>query len=346
LANTQPKQQRRIVFFIGAGASLGAGASAPIQGGGEVAIPTQATFWETFLRFCHSKANRRKIESFLFRYFLGYGKAPGRATAITRRKLLQPIDVEEVFTFLSERNNAPGVASQFQAYTKEVWDALLQEIGIVFGKFFPNAKTRTTYKTFLRNHVRTRDTVVSFNYDWIFERSLPSTRKWYYGGIDPDHRPQALRILKPHGSINWQEIEGNVEVHRSAVSENPLIIAPTHLKFIGTNSASDGGNEIVGYLNQSRKISEVWTLMEKEMREAKAWAFIGYSFPPSDLYFSSVMRSTLAVRSDQPLVIIVNPDSMAISQRLRSRFSIPPSRIKTYSDLQTFNQITRKQLLN
>jgi hypothetical protein len=117
------KQQRRIVFFLGAGASLGAGAVANIQGGGEISIPTQVEFWETFLRFCRSHTNRREIESFLFRYFLGYAKAPGRSSSRDRRKRLRPIDVEEVFTFLSERNNAPGVSPQFQAYTAKVWRA-------------------------------------------------------------------------------------------------------------------------------------------------------------------------------------------------------------------------------
>lgn len=67
-----------IVFFLGAGASLGAGAVASIRGGGKIAIPTQSTFWETFLRFCSSKKNKKTIESFLFRYFLGYKKVPSR----------------------------------------------------------------------------------------------------------------------------------------------------------------------------------------------------------------------------------------------------------------------------
>jgi hypothetical protein len=125
----------------------------------------------------------------------------------------------------------------------------------------------------------------------------------------------------------------------------PIIVAPTHLKFVGTSAIGDGLKPLPGYLNQSKQIAAVWTLMEKEMKEAKAWVFIGYSFPPSDLYFSSVLRSTLATRADQPLVAVVNPDSMAISQRLQARFSIPRARIKTYSDLQTFNQINRQQLL-
>jgi len=86
--------------------------------------------------------------------------------------------------------------------------------------------------------------------------------------------------------------------------------------------------------------------MENEMKEAKAWIFIGYSFPSSDLYFSSVLRSTLANRPSEPLIVIVNPDSMAISRRLQDRFKFSAEKIRAYSDLQTFNQIGRSQLLD
>jgi hypothetical protein len=113
-----------------------------------------ALFWETFLRFCRSTDNRNNIESFLFRYFLGYGKAPGRSNSAARRKMLNGIDVEEVFTFLSERNHAPRTSIQFQAYTKKVWEVLLVEIGQVFTRFRPNVDTRRVFRSFLRNHVR------------------------------------------------------------------------------------------------------------------------------------------------------------------------------------------------
>jgi hypothetical protein len=147
------KQQRRIVFFLGAGASLGAGADARVQGGGHIPIPTQATFWETFLRLSRDKRNKRDIECFLFRYFLGYAKAPGRANAADRRRQLKAIDVEEVFTFLSERNNAPGVSRQLRTHTNKVWNALLAEVGQVFRRFDANKRTRSTYRTFKRRHV-------------------------------------------------------------------------------------------------------------------------------------------------------------------------------------------------
>ncbi|AXK79622.1 hypothetical protein DW352_03260 [Pseudolabrys taiwanensis] len=340
--------ERRIVYFLGAGASLGAGAVAKIQGGGAVAIPTQVTFWEIFLRFVKKTKNRQDIENFLFRYFLNYQKTPNRTKALARRKQLSPIDVEEVFTFLSERNNAPGVSPQLRSRTTKIWDALIEEIGQVFGRFPANKRTRSVYQRFKRQHLRSRDTIVSFNYDVVFEGSLPNSTKWYYEGIENDHESQSLRILKPHGSINWEEIEKEIVCRRkpSQYPEHPTVIAPTHLKFVGVGEPGDDGVRTgIGYLNQAAQIPDVWAAMEREMREAKAWVFIGYSFPSSDLYFASILRSTLATRRVDPYIVIVNPDSMAIRHRIQGRFSVSDDRIRTFPDLQTFNQIQRSQML-
>jgi hypothetical protein len=345
------KQQRRIVFFLGAGASYGAGAFTTVQHGGKVRVPTQETFWETLLRLSKSRDNRSDIESFLFRYFLGYGKAPGRSTSATRRKMLRGIDVEEVFTFLSERNRAPRTSIQFQAYTKKVWEVLLFEIGQLFSRFRPNVETRRVYRTFWKNHVRHWDTIVSFNYDVVFEYSLPYRCVWHYAGVESSGKSRPLRILKPHGSINWEEIEGEIDIEddSSRFPEIPIIVAPTHLKFIGTGESVDQNvsptRPVVGYLNQSDHIADVWEAMENAMRDARGLVFIGYSFPSSDLYFSSVLRSALAVRKSHPFVAIVNPDAMAIRAKLHLRFAIPLDRIRSFSDLQTFNQTTRSHVV-
>jgi hypothetical protein len=288
------------------------------------------------------------IEGFLFRYFLDYKKVPGRTSATARRQLLVKVDVEEVFTFLSERNYAPSVSPQLKTYTGQIWGALLEEIGHVFGRFSANKQTKKIYHTFRRRHLRKRDTVVSFNYDVVFEQSLPTTVRWYYEGVHDDHAPQALRILKPRGSINWAEIEGAVTAKnvRREFPAQPVVVAPTHLKFVGTGSRQNGGAATFGYLNQSPQIANVWAAMEREMREAKAWVFIGYSFPSSDLYFSSVLRSTLAARDSNPDIILVNPDAMGIGQRIQNRFYIPPSKVRTFPDLLTFNQIDRAGMLS
>lgn len=338
--------ERRVVFFLGAGASLGAGAYATTRGGARVPIPTQRTFWDTFLRFCASTQNRHLIEAFLYRYFLDYHRVPARLGEAARRRQLAPIDVEEVFTFLSERNTAPSVSPQFKTYASRVWSALLEEISNVFRRFQANTQTKHQYRLFRTRHVRSHDTIVSFNYDLIFEVSLPRSFRWYYEGVDHHHQPHSLRILKPHGSINWKEVEGRVVVRNPFYDLPPVIVAPTHLKFIGLGELPEAQpSSVAGYLNQSKQMSSVWHAMEREMGDAKAWVFIGYSFPPSDLYFSSVLRSTLAVRDSNPLIVIVNPDSLPISARLITRFIIPQDKIRTFPDLRTFNQITRQQML-
>jgi hypothetical protein len=328
-------QQRKIVFFLGAGASFGAGGFATVQGGGHLAIPTQETFWNTFLRFCHSAKNRRDIESFLFRYFLGYARVPARANASTRRSMLQRIDVEEVFTFLSERAAAPSTSPALRAYAKRIWAALVIELAHVFARFEPNKRTRAIYKHFVGNLVRSRDTIVSFNYDLIFENSVPQSFSWHYEEIESV--PNSIGVLKPHGSINWEDTEP-IEINDNP--PRPLVIAPTHLKFVQPNPSSD---ESAGYLDHAPGVRLVWAAMEREMKDAKALVFIGYSFPVADLYFSSVLRSVLADRDGAPGVAIVNPDAVAISARLRGRFAL--EKIGVFFDLESFVQSSRKQLL-
>jgi hypothetical protein len=324
-----------IVYFLGAGASLGAGATAPVQGGGKKAIPTQTTFWETFLRFCSSKSNKRTIESFLFRYFLGYKRVPGRLDSKDRGELLSAVDVEEVFTFLSERARAPSTTSQLRTYVRTVWAALTEEVANVFGHFKPNTETKKTYRAFVNRHFRKGDTVVSFNYDTIFEHSLPPKKKFFYESIQDQKK--LVPLLKPHGSINWDLNQRKQIVVRDS-PPHPIIVAPTHLKFIAGPEPNDS-DQPIGYLDQADGIREIWARMEARMKEASALVFIGYSFPLADLYFSSVLRSVLAYRDNTPRVVVVNPDAVAIADRLKRRF--PLATLDRYFDMQQYMQAQR-----
>lgn len=327
-------QKKKVVYFLGAGASFGAGAYTSVQAGHRLPIPTQSTFWSTFLRLCISDKNRALIESFLFRYFLGYGKTPARTPPAKRRALLTSIDVEEVFTLLSERTRAPSTSPQLRTYAQRVWNALAEEIGHVFLRFGPNAQTRATYKAFLTRHHRKFDTVVSFNYDTVFERSLPVRRCAHYVGIEGARG--TIPLLKPHGSVNWRQTgRGTIEV--GTPSGPAVIVAPTHLKFVAGPDSPENGQ--AGYLDQADEIRQIWAEMEREMRLARSLVFIGYSFPVADLYFASVLRSVLADRDTTPDVVIVNPDAVAISERLTRRF--PLAKVSRFFDIAQFIQAGR-----
>jgi len=331
-------QGRKILYFLGAGASFGAGAYAPVEGGGTLPIPTQRTFWSTFLRFCQRQRHRREIEAFLYRYFMGYRRIPARLRPSARGKRLDGIDVEEVFTFLTERISAPSTTPQLRTYASRVWDALITEIGPVFSRFPANLNTRRVFRTLLQHHIRSRDAVVSFNYDTVFEESLPHNHAWAYEGIEDT--TNSLRILKPHGSVNW---EGGNGIRRVNNPRRSVIVAPTHLKFIPTRSQGEDNVSSAGYLDQSPQIQDVWRGLEYHMRTAKALVFIGYSFPDADLYFSSLLRSVVASRIASPALVLVNPDAVPITEKLSRRFS---ARIYvTYFDLNQFVGTNRERVL-
>lgn len=330
-------KKKKVVYFLGAGASFGAGATTTVQAGHKIEIPTQATFWSTFLRFCKSDKNRVLIESFLFRYFLGYGKIPTRLSIAKRRELLAAIDVEEVFTFLSERTRAPSTSIQLRTYAQKIWTALTEEIGQVFSRFKANTETRATYKEFLTKHYRQYDTVVSFNYDTIFEQSLPTKHRAKYIGLNKSKG--TIPLLKPHGSVNWY-LNRHDKIAVGSQAGSAVIVAPTHLKFVSGPQTVAAHQP--GYLDQSLEIRQIWTEMEKEMRLARALVFIGYSFPVADLYFASVLRSVLADRDTVPDIVIVNPDAVAIAERLRHRF--PLARLARYFDITQFIQAGRSAI--
>ncbi len=323
---------RKVLYFVGAGASRAVGAFGAVQGGGRIPIPTQAEFWSVFLRFVRDRRARIQIESFLFRYFLGYRRTPYRTRPQVRRRLLVEVDVEEVFTFLSERAKAPSTSIQFRTYSQQIWTTLVEQIGVVFSHFAPNRRTRAIVRDFHDRHVRSFDSVVSFNYDTIFEKSLPRRALWAYQGLEDVTK--RLPILKPHGSINWQLLNGAIT--RGTNVQSPIVVAPSHLKFI---EAAIEHQPAAGYLDQATEIRDIWQDMEREMREAKLLVFIGYSFPIADLYFSSVLRTVLADRDGPPDLVLVNPDAVAIAQRLQSRFAIP--RIVKYFDFGQFIEAGR-----
>jgi len=337
---------RKILYFLGAGASRGAGAVTGVQGGGSVEIPLQADFWQTVLRFA-TRPERKQIEAFLFRYFAGYRRVPSRTSGLGRTSLLRGIDAEEVFTFISERSQAPSTSPQLKAYVDRIWNLLVAAVGKTFRRFRPNPNTRRVYRALIKNQVRSRDAIVSFNYDTVFETSLPGQYAWHYPCVSDD--TTGLRVLKPHGSVNWALEAGKV-VHSSGPADHPIIVAPTHLKFVQSDrvsgTAADGlvaDSASVGYLDVFPEVQDIWGSMERQMDRAKALVFIGYSFPVADLYFSSVLRSVLASRYSPPQVVIVNPDAVAISSRVQSRFSL--SKPLLYFGIEQFVDLTRGRLM-
>jgi hypothetical protein len=165
----------------------------------------------------------------------------------------------------------------------------------------------------LVEHATANDVFISFNYDCILDRALKSAkRKWIpargygfpinsgtehwqdHGGKGPLPNP-GIRLLKPHGSLNWTR-NGNTVALRS----DPYAPRP------------DGELLIVPPLWQKEFAEEpfqtIWSTARRVLSAVKALFVIGYSLPETDVYTQALLRLDVG-----PLdfLCIVNPDLQA-----------------------------------
>ncbi len=169
------------------------------------------------------------------------------------------------------------------------------------------------------------DTFISFNYDCLLDRAVMKQggRRWDastgYGfdaatGADEwhDHTGTGrypvnpIRILKPHGSLNWTlGASGDVGLLRHEYEprgEDELVIVPP----LWQKSFDD------------EPYQTVWREMRKTLSSVKALFLIGYSLTETDVYTQATLRMDVG-----PLdfLCVANPDPVArtrIARTLRS----------------------------
>ncbi len=191
----------------------------------------------------------------------------------------------------------------------------------------------TNHRT-LVEHLRPRDTVISFNYDCVMDHALRThgAGKWTarYGyafpqpsRVAPDgdrhwsanpaapNANSSIYLLKLHGSLNWQlptsdgdPIVLKQRLHMQRGTPKFTIIPP-------------------GWSKQDRDqpiFDDLWKKAERALRSAKVIAIAGFSFTPTDLHVEAVMRLALARSNSLRLLVIANP-SREHRERIRAIFS-------------------------
>lgn len=165
------------------------------------------------------------------------------------------------------------------------------------------------------------DTFISFNYDCLLDRALArhAGRRWrpadgyiypVTGGIEgwADHtglgRPfkKTVRLLKPHGSLNWV-LENEALSLRpdeySARTENELAIVPPLWQ-----KSFD-----------SEPYQSIWREARRVLSSVKALFVIGYSLPETDVYTQATLRMDVG---ELDFLCVVNPDAQARMRILRT----------------------------
>jgi SIR2-like domain len=153
------------------------------------------------------------------------------------------------------------------------------------------------------------NTIITFNYDLLVEDSLRHLSLTYdYGLHSPtvefDHTarcakipdPQALKLLKLHGSVNWATADeqhprvtifGDYQAVLDA-NRDPLLVPPTWRK-------------------QFTELSAVWDEAVASLQTATRIIIIGYSMPPIDQHFKYLLAAGLQENISLRTVHFINP---------------------------------------
>lgn len=159
--------------------------------------------------------------------------------------------------------------------------------------------------------LRAGDAVMSFNYDTLIDRALREAggKRWNpqvgygftaSGGMDLWNPPPSpgptrknpIKLLKPHGSLNWQIDEENRAVHlvdEYDPATEGSIVPPTWDKSDVTNWPWN----------------EVWRSARSALGLARLLVVIGYSVPVTDQMSQALLRADV---NNLAAVVVVNPD--------------------------------------
>lgn len=207
-----------------------------------------------------------------------------------------------------------GRARRYQNNLKYFLESVPQLFGITL------ADQQCTYHDALIQSLTARDTIVSFNYDCLVDRSLVNVggRRWDpekgYGILISsgatswkDHAgtgrlpKSSLSLLKPHGSLNWRRASGGIALiddeYAVCADSDLVVVPPLWIKSYDTDP-----------------FDKIWAQLRRTLSTTKALVFVGYSLPTTDVFTQAALRLDVA---QLDFLCVVNPDQDARA-RLRT----------------------------
>lgn len=294
--------EHRAVVVLGAGASRGASC---VRRSG-VQPPLDADFFDQAARASGLLgANDRKLLHFIREQY-GATRFPTLEEFFTQ--------LEAVDRFHNEFNIRGRISRQFELHLGTLRMLIPRLLGAAL------ADQNCRWHERLAHALRTRDSVISFNYDTLMDRALTRAggKRWKpevgygfeaSGSLDLWRPPPArggvkypIKLLKPHGSLNWNVVGETVELvtEYDAVTANS-IVPPTWDKSVVADPPWNS----------------VWRESRRALSEARLLIVTGYSVPATDQLSQALLRADV---NNLRGLVLVNPDRDA-RLRMRSLFS-------------------------
>jgi len=179
------------------------------------------------------------------------------------------------------------------------------------------------------------DTIVTFNYDATVEMSLWLGQKWNFANgygfpvnvtyleaarlkdADRLRRPSPVKVLKPHGSVNWQKStsDGRIGVsYLGLLFDVPRFStyepSPDYEEYAEETEFIENTLVAPTYLKDYRSeptLKIIWDQIEAELRSAGEITVAGYSLPQGDASARQRIASALCQNEKCKSVKIVSP---------------------------------------
>ena len=223
------------------------------------------------------------------------------------------------------------------------------------------------FEKFFQRQLRPDDYLVTFNYDLLTEEALLQINKWSplggYVGVEEFGKKQdredlinsnlnssAHKILKLHGSINWEWECPWLYPETHPGNANPVInldnlekwgfFFPELEKILKREPTQPSGRRdrliskgytggysplpwilpsYVKVFSKAPFLVKIWREAQRVLSQAKHLVVLGYSFPEAD----SQSQLLLASLPDDCSILIVDPDAEKIKVRIDKLFQFP-----------------------
>lgn len=190
----------------------------------------------------------------------------------------------------------------------------------------PN-KTHEAIVDFIKTHKNT--SIVTTNYDGCMDEALLKEGIPLKGTISGENEdnPNAVRLIKMHGSINWAYCDSCQDVKEFDLLELKRIYKEDKLSYpvIGICKKCGGLRRPLLIPPLSFKflmfphLIDIWNSARQSIEEAEYLIVVGYSFSEADAYIAKIISRSMSMNRSQKMIIVNT--NCKLAHTLRERFA-------------------------
>jgi len=237
------------------------------------------------------------------------------------------LSYEEEFMFRRHKiSRTPDIDVSSISFLQDTLQTLFGLLTSTMISASPN-QTHEAIVDFIKKHKKT--SIITTNYDGCMDEALLKAKIPIKGTISGENEdnPNAVQLIKMHGSINWAYCDSCQDVQEFDLLELKRIYEEDKLSYpvIGICKKCGGLRRPLLIPPLSFKflmfphLIDIWNSARQSIEEADYLIIVGYSFSEADTYITKIISRSMSMSDDQKM-IIVNTDPNLVPT-LRDRFS-------------------------